>query len=132
MFLYEMLLAIVLAFIVIAILAPSRRYRAESGTPLLVFFFLLLFLLIWAAGAWLTPIGPPVMGIYWASFVIAAFFLLLLLFALASPPDTPRRGSAIEPGEPGDDAMVGTIVAFSIFFWALLIGAIIALVFRYS
>lgn len=129
MFLYEMILAIVLALIVIAILTPARRYRAEAGTPLLVFFFLLLFLLIWAGGAWLTPVGPPMMGVYWASFLIAAFFLLLLLFALASPPTTPPSQ---RPGAPEDEAVAGTAIAFSIFFWALLIGAIVALVVRYA
>lgn len=130
MFFYEMLLAIALALIVFAILAPSGRYRGE-GIPLLLFFVPLLILLIWAGGAWLTPVGPPVAGVYWVGFLLPALFLLLLLFALSTPSAPPRREGEVMPGNAEEEAAAGTAVAFSIFFWILLVAAIVAIVVAY-
>lgn len=131
MFLYEMLLAIVLALIIVGVLTPSGRYRSDGGLPLLLFFFPLLFLLIWASGAWLTPIGAPVAGVYWASFLIPALFLLLLLFALSHPSRPPEREGDVMPSNAEEEAAAGTAIAFSVFFWALLLGAVVALILRY-
>ncbi len=130
MFFYEMLLAIVLAAIVVAILAPGRRYRGTSGGAPLLFFFLLLFPLIWAAGAWLTPIGPVYAGVAWAGFVVAALFFLLLLFALAPPPAPPHT-TGVTHEDIESEGVPGAAVAFGIFFWILLIAAIVALFFAY-
>lgn len=132
MFIYEMLLAILLALVVFAVLAPSRRYRSDTGAPILLFFLPLLFLLIWASGSWLTPVGPPVAGVYWLSFLIPALFLLLLLFALSTPSAPPRREGEVAPANAEEEAAAGTAIAFGIFFWLLLVGAIVALILRYT
>lgn len=125
MFFYDMLIAIVLALIVVAILTPGRRYRGTDGGAALLFFFLILFPLIWLAGAWLTPIGPPIAGVSWLGFVLAALFLLLLLFALAPPPASGSERLPESEGAPG------AAVAFGLFFWILLIAAVVALLVRY-
>lgn len=132
MFFYDMLLAIALALLVITLLVPSRRYHGANGAPGWVFLFPLLFLLIWASGAWLTPVGMPVAGVYWLSFVIPAIFLALLLFALAHP-SRPAKGNDkdVLPGNAAEEAAAGTALAFSIFFWALLIAALVAVIVRY-
>ena len=131
MFLFEMLLAIALALIVFAILAPSGRYRGEAGASLLLFFLPLLVLLIWAGGAWLTPVGPPVAGVYWVGFLLPALFLLLLLFALSSSSAPPKREGEVVPGNAEEEALAGTAVAFSIFFWILLVAAVVAVIAAY-
>ncbi len=131
MFIYDMLLAIALALLVILLLAPTRRYRGANGTPAWIFLFPLLFLLIWASGAWLTPIGAPVAGVYWLSFLVPAIFLALLLFALAHPSAPPAEGDDITPGNAAEEAAAGTVLAFSIFFWIVLIGALVAVIVRY-
>lgn len=132
MFFYDMLLAIALALLVITLLAPSRRYRGHNDAPAWLLLFPLLFLLIWASGAWLTPIGAPVAGVYWLSFLIPAIFLALLLFALATPSEPPRRGGDdVTPANAAEEAAAGTAIAFTVFFWALLIGALIAIALRY-
>lgn len=95
MFWYELILALVLALvlalivIVIVILRPSARYRTSAGVSALLFFLPLLFLLIWAGGAWLAPIGAPVMDVCWLSFLLPALFLLVLLRALSTPSAPP-------------------------------------------
>lgn len=131
MFLYDMLLALVLAFVILAVLTPTRRYRARTGADLWLFFFPLLFLLIWSVGAWLTPVGPPLAGVYWLSFAIPALFLLLLLFALSNPSGPPRKGSEITPVNAEEEAAAGTAIAFTIFFWIILVAALFAVITRY-
>lgn len=132
MFFYDMLLAIALALLVITLLTPSRRYRGANDMPGWVFLFPLLFLLIWASGAWLTPIGAPVAGVYWLSFVIPAVFLALLLFALAHPSGPPAEGEDVTPTNAAEEAAAGTALAFSVFFWAILIAALVAVIVRYA
>lgn len=132
MFFYEMLLAVALALVVFAILAPSGRYRGGDGVPLLLFFVPLLVLLIWAGGAWLTPIGPPVGGVYWLGFLLPAVFLLLLLFALSTPSGAPKREGDVVPENAEKEALAGTAVAFSLFFWILVVAAIAAVVAAYA
>ena len=132
MFFYDMLLAIVLAIIVIALLTPTGRYRAGNKIGAWLFFLPLLFLLIWSMGAWLTPVGPPVAGVYWLGFAIPAFFLLLLLFALSTPSGPPRKDSDITPVDAEEEAAAGTVIAFTIFFWIIIAAALFAIVIRYS
>ena len=131
MFIFDLLLAFVLALIVVAIVVPSGRYRSHDGTSPALFFFPLLLVLIWALGAWLTPLGPPVAGIYWLSFVLPTLFLLLLLLALSSRSGPPRRKGDVVPDNAEQEAAAGTIIACSVFFWALLIAALIAVAVRY-
>lgn len=131
MFIYDMLLAIVLAIIVIAILTPTGRYRARNTSGVWLFFFPLLFLLIWSVGAWLTPVGPSLAGVYWLSFAIPALFLLLLLFALSNPSGPSRKDSDVTPVDAEEEATAGTVIAFTVFFWTVIAAALLAVIVRY-
>ena len=132
-FLFDMLLAIVLAAIVIALLSPADRYGTGGGVVALAFFFFLFFPLIWAAGVWMGPVGPAIGGVFWLSFLIPTVFLLLFLFALDPGPRrhvTRPEERAEFPGEQSREeaaAEEGAAVVFSIFFWVLLVAAVIAL-----
>lgn len=131
MIIYEMLLAAVLAVILVGILVPSGRYRGDDRVSPAVFFFPLLLLLIWTLGAWITPIGAPVAGVYWLSFVVPAAFLLVFLFALSTPSGPARREGDVVPDNAREEAAAGTVIAFSLFFWALLVAALAALAVHY-
>ena len=131
MIIYEMLLAAILAVILIAILLPSGRYRGDDRWSPAAFFFPLLLVLIWMLGAWITPIGAPVAGVYWLNFVVPAGFLLVFLFALSSPSGPPRREGDVVPDNAREEAAAGTVIAFSLFFWALLVAALVALAVHY-
>lgn len=131
MIFYDLLLAAVLAIIVVAILLPTGRYRGDERVSPALFFFPLLLLLIWTLGAWITPIGAPVAGVYWLNFVIPAAFLLVFLFALSSPSEPSRREGDVIPENAREEAAAGTVIAFSLFFWGLLAAALIALVVHY-
>ena len=132
MFWLDMILALVLAILVIAILAPTARYRGTDGRSIWLFFLPLLFLLIWASAVWLAPIGAPVAGVYWVNFLLPALFLLFLLFALAAAAVPPEdENDPVAAAERGD-AATGVAVVFSIFFWALLVMAAIAVIISYT
>jgi len=88
---YDLLLVFLLTLIVLVILLRSGRYRGEDDRSPALFFFPLLLLLIWATGAWITPIGVPVAGVYWLNFALPAAFILVFLFALSSPTTRRRR-----------------------------------------
>ncbi len=92
-------------------------------------FFLVVFLASWAAGKWMDPIGPPIVGFYWLPFMLFGLVIALLM-AAAMPFTTPsiRRRERDDSGEGVETAQV----VFNTFFWIfliLLLGLIIAAYF---
>jgi len=132
MFFFDMFFAVGLALLLVLLLIPTGRYHAANGGPAWLLLFPMLFLLIWAAGAWLTPIGAPVAGVYWMSFLIPALFLGLLLFALATPSGPARKDDDVIPENASEEAAAGTVIAFTAFFWILLLAAVAAIILHYS
>ncbi len=109
------------------ITAPVGIRRERAGTPLWMF-FLILFLLIWASGIWITPFGPLVWGVPWLTLLLVGIIFALLLMALLPPPRRPRTPrEAIEQAEAEEE----TTWAISIFFWLLVIFLIIVIVVGY-
>lgn len=47
-------------------------------------FFPVTFLTSWAGGAWLSPIGPALFGVYWMTFLVAGLLSALLFTASLS------------------------------------------------
>jgi len=91
-------------------------------------FFLIVFLAAWAGGAWATPVGPPLFGVFWLPFLFMGLAIALLLAAAAPPPQSPVDIVSPEP-ERGEERKAA--VAFEIFFWILLVTLGIAIVSRY-
>ena len=120
----DVLLAILIGLIIAAVLAwPTGRYTTTWDWPLFWFFFLILFMAVWAGGVWVEPVGPAVGGVFWVpSLVIGLIIALILLAVLPSRP-VQRRAEAVEAEEVEASPAV---VAFGIFFWVLLL-ALLAL-----
>lgn len=126
MIIAHLLLALAIALILTAIFPIGLRgYR---GGFIFWFFFLLLFLAVWAGGIWVTPLAYD--GLPWLGFLLIGLFVALLIVALlppASPPITPTemdvKPSTIE---------VATAVAINVFFWLLLFGLLLAIIVRYT
>jgi hypothetical protein len=113
----DALLALVLAGLFAVLAGAVIGSRGPWSTPWAL--FLVLFLFIWAGGAWAAPVGPPFMGVYWAPFLLMGFFVMLLFAAIPSgPPRTTREAMAEARAE---DEVTG--VGLTIFFW-LLVGAL--------
>lgn len=92
-----------------------------------IFFFLIIFFLLWAAGPWIRPVGPIHLGIAW--FPLLAFGLIIsLLIGAVVPPTrkTPRNrgGDELTTGEAEDSAKL----AVGFVFWFLIAGLIILII----
>ncbi len=125
-FIFAFIIAILLSFLLVSALGWERPAREGpwAGFALL---FILLFLLIWAGGVWVTPFGPAAGGVYWLPFLFIGIILALLIAALM-PPHRPRTPSeAIKEAE--EEKALAT--AFGIFFWILIIILIILIILNY-
>ena len=81
-------------------------------------FFLVVFLASWAAGKYMDPIGPPIVGFYWLPFMLFGLVIALLL-AAAMPFTTPsiRKRDQDESARGVETQQV----VFNAFFWIFLI-----------
>jgi len=88
-------------------------------------FFLLLFFATWAGGMWMLPVGPPLWGVSWMSFVVVGVVVALIISVfITSRPPLRRRSQ--EEAEVRDRAEVLNL--FNRYYWvlmALLGGAIV-------
>lgn len=127
MFIADLLTAIVIAGILVAIFGVGLRRGAGAG---LFWFFLILLLGTWAGGLWIAPMGPPLFGVSWLSYLIVGLFFALLIMALlppieGPPPATTARAAAEMEAE------AEAFVALNMFFWIVLVGLLIAVVTGY-
>jgi hypothetical protein len=143
MFLAEFLFVFALALLFTAFFGfATTRYAPWPG---LMWLFTILLLATWALGVWFRPIGPPVRGVYWASFVAAIVVVSLLLMAAASLPRPPRKktrdelkGVEIRPLTPAEEelekerAEERLAVSLGFLFWVLVAVALGALVVHYT
>jgi len=120
--------------------AAGLRYGPWSR---ILWLFVMLFVVTWAFGVWLRPIGPPVWGAYWAPYVLVGVFLALLLAAAApvsrrpppQPPGAKPLPGARTPAELEDEQIETEIAveeSINIFFWLVLLLAAVAIVLRYT
>lgn len=122
----EILVALFLAFAVVWIVMAAIGERAGWGLwPVLVLFFVL----IWAGGLWLRPVGSPGGGLYLLPFVLLAVFLGLFWAAVPPPPRRNGVKATRVDAEERDAAM--TVAGFGLLFWLLVVVVSIAAFVRY-
>jgi hypothetical protein len=126
--LFALVIAVLFAAILSCVFGWRHPSRSEPGSAVL-FLFLLLFFSAWAGGVWLAPVGPALWGVYWMPFLLVGLLFALLILAASAPGRRPR--SAKEAVERAEEAEAAGVV-FSIFFWALLLSLIAAIVIRYA
>jgi hypothetical protein len=125
MFFVDLLLALAVGLLLTAIFSLGLRNRGPWD--LWWVFLLVVFLAAWAGSVWMTPVGPPLFGVYWLSPLLVGLMIALLL-AAATPQRSPRtRAEAIAQARAEEE----TALAFTIFFWILLIGLVIAVLLAY-
>jgi hypothetical protein len=94
MIVFDLLIALAFASLLAAVVfLLLRRTGPRASFPLL---FLALFLATWAGGIWLAPIGRPVGGVYWLSFLMAGIVFALFFAAVVPPERTDEQESTIE------------------------------------
>ena len=132
MIVFEILLSIVLALILAAVLVGPGSRRAPGPGAGFIFFLVILFLVTWAGGVWVHPIGPPLGGISWIGFVAVALIFGLLLAVLIPP--TPRA-ARLEKPVPSErveqEAAEATAAVFGCVFWLAVIVLAMSIISRY-
>ena len=133
MFLTELIFIIILTVILVGLLVPvggyTTRHEEMSAGATMVFFFLVLFPIIWAASAWATPYGPAWMGVYWAPILVFGLLFALLIAAL-SPRRRPgvQREPVAASREAREEAETTAGLFGGIFFIFLIAAVVIAIV----
>ncbi|HEV2106860.1 MAG TPA: hypothetical protein VGR16_01210 [Thermomicrobiales bacterium] len=123
-------------FALLVALAVSAVFWAVAGWPgagsEAIGLFLLALLVVWAAGVWITPVGPTIGDDYWLPFIIPGLLFLLLLAALV-PPRRPRnRREAVEETTAEDTVAVAAALTLGVIFWVLIVFLIIAIIAAYA
>ena len=136
-----------LIFVLVTVLLITSLFSAcgvRCGPwPGVLWLFVMLFLVTWALGIWIRPIGPPLWGAYWVPYLLVAFFLAVLLAATApAPPQppvqppgaTPLPGSRTraEVNEEAAEEEAAVVTTLNVFFWLVLLLAVIAIVVHYA
>ena len=123
----DLLLALFLGLL----LALMLTYPLNRGGPGplggLLFFFLMLFVAIWAGGIWLRPVGPPVGGVSWLGFVAVAVALALILAALTPA----RRPPPVPPASNEARSAEVAALTLSIFFWIAMVALLFVIALHY-
>jgi hypothetical protein len=132
MFIYDAIVAFVVAAIVSALFVLFTRKRGRRTG--FIWLFLIIFLASWSGGAWLKPIGPALWGIHWLSFLLVAIVvgLIMAVFSYQKPPMGRHETLAmLERMEERERLREATYITLSLFVWVLLIALVVAVILRY-
>jgi hypothetical protein len=124
MFLAALLFALLVGFIFTVILGYGFR-RRPTGIGFLPL-FILIFLVTWAIGAWIAPVGPVAWEVPWLAFLIIGLLFALLVAALVPPQPSSPDVRMKTAGEAEIE-----VRALGAFFWILIVALAIAVVVRY-
>lgn len=126
MFLLDLLFVFMFALLLTALFGAGFCRHRDSG--ILLGFFIVLFLAIWAGGIWIVPFGPYLWGVPWLTFLLMGLLMALLLSTFSTPDWRPRtRAEAVARAEEASAA----VVFFNVFFWILVVVLIVAIIARY-
>ena len=124
MFLYDLLLAFIIAVIISVIVSiPLRR---DGVFPGIVIFFFIRFLAAWAGGTWITPFGPVWFDIYWFPFILTALIVTFLILALTSARPHRIRVSRLKDSASEDEAGIVLGCFFYLFIFFLLLAIVLS------
>lgn len=123
MFFLDLSYVLVITLVLTAVFAVG--FRRQRTWPVVLVFFIILFLATWAVGAWIAP-GTASSGMSWLPYLLIGLLFALLLTALI-PLSRAMRSDRSKEAEEKTIA----IIAFDLFFWILVIGLIAAIVIRY-
>jgi hypothetical protein len=117
------LFALFAALILSAIFAVG--FRKAGPWENIFSHFMLIFLISWAGGVWLSPVGPPLWSAYWLPFLLVGLVVALLLAAV---PLGRKRESTVELVDVKREKKEekAALLVMGTFFWIL---ALIATLF---
>lgn len=121
-FFYAAFVALILAFLFVVVFRRSGPWESFG------LFFVVLFLLAWAGGVWLVPLGPVLWGSPFLGFVIVGAVAALLLGAI--PPARPAEPPRSEPGGAVPDPAARPVI--SLLLWIFLLVVVISIAVNYA
>jgi hypothetical protein len=99
MFIIDVVMAVIVVAVCSAVVMAIVGWDgyAAGGWPTAIVVFGVFFLVVWAGGIWLTPLGPDLFGsaAAWIPFIIVGFIGALCLNAV-SPYRRPRTAHAVD------------------------------------
>ena len=122
MFFIDLLFALIIGLLLTALFA--LLFDTRGPWDVLWVFLLIVVLGAWVGGLWLVPFGPVMFDVAWIPFLLAGLFFALIL-AAATPPSTTASPTSVTPTESQ------AAVAFSVFFWIMLVGLAVAIILAY-
>lgn len=127
---FDMVLMVIFAMIYAGALVWALGWRHPVGNKVaggsMLFLFLILLLTMGAARAWVPPWGPVVHGTSWLSLLLIGLVVSLLILAVSAPPEKPPR--VRREAERGDPASLAAVTIFGLYFWALIVILLLAVV----
>ena len=123
MFFVDLLFALIIGLLLSVLF--TLLFDARGPWDIFWVFLLIVVLGSWVGGLWLVPIGPVLFEVAWIPFLLAGFFFALILAAATPPTPLSTRTEVTPP------AGSGTALAFSVFFWILLLGLAAAIILAY-
>ena len=134
---FALLIALLLASLLVGAIGWRHPRHGGAGVGLL-FLFILFFVVVWGAGVWAPAWGPAMWGGYWMPFLVVGAMVALIVLAIgsaAAPPRPPIEDRAVDerPEErEGDVVATGLAAVFGVFFWILIIAAVVIIIVRYA
>lgn len=122
----DVLIAFIAAFFFTLAIAFIFGRPATLGTYIML--FILMMLAILAGANWIVPIGIPVAGYYWATYLFVGLIVSLLFLALLPGLRPPRNLSEARRQERREAA---TILTFDFFFVLLVLILALVIVIGY-
>lgn len=128
MFLIDLVIAIAVSFLAVAIVLLTG-HRGPWHNPGIL--FLIVLLISWAGGIWLTPIGPALYGSYWIPYIIMAGLAALLLVNILPHKDKKIIRSPEERLEEEEPEDVVALFSLGVSFWIFICVLILAIGLAY-
>lgn len=129
MFLLDLMIALMIGFLLVLVFSALFRDRTPWGSFWI--FLLVVFLVTWAGGIWISPFGPTIFDVAWLPFLIVGLIITVLLAAAVPPrPTRPQKGTIEEAKRTASTE--SALSDLTLFFWIAVILTLIVIVLAYT
>ena len=113
----------------------ARNIRRRGRRTGFFWFFLMIFMVTWAGGAWLLPFGPMVIGIHWLPFALVGLIGALIVSLIAKRRYSVTRHETIDlldAVRQEREREKITYLSLNVVFWLTLFLLLVAVIGRYA
>ena len=113
----------------------ARNIRRRGRRTGFFWFFLMIFMVTWAGGAWLLPFGPMVIGIHWLPFALVGLIGALIVSLIAKrryPVTRHETIDLLDAVRQEREREKITYLSLNVVFWLTLFLLLVAVIGRYA